>query len=393
MVPLADSFPFLIKLCRHQRTSTCSLLAALGYIAGCMNSNFIDHVRIYASSGHGGAGCLSWRREKHVPKGGPDGGDGGRGGHIILRGNAQLWTLLDLRYKKHLKAKPGEAGGGNRRSGKAGEDIYMDVPIGTVVTDGESGEHLAEIMHDGEEVILLHGGHGGLGNWHFRSSTNQSPEKTTPGGEGEERLIVLELKLLADVGLVGFPNAGKSTLLSVLTAAEPKIADYAFTTIRPQLGMVSYKDGRSFVMTDIPGLIEGASDGRGRGTEFLRHIERCGVLLFMIPADDPDIRATYETLAQELKAYDLTLAKKPRLLAISKADLTDKELRELLVPTLPDGLEYIFMSSATGFQVPELKDQLYRIVSEEREKQQTLEQANNPENQDFWALPPHKRML
>ncbi len=357
-----------------------------------MNSNFIDHVRMYAKSGHGGGGCLSWRREKHVPKGGPDGGDGGRGGHIILRGNAQLWTLLDLRYRKHVSAGSGEAGGKNRRTGASGQDEILEVPPGTVVSDGETGEILAEIMEDGEELILLHGGDGGLGNWHFRSATNQSPERTTPGGEGEERLIILELKLLADVGLVGFPNAGKSTLLSVLTAAEPKIADYAFTTIRPQLGLVSYKDGRSFVMTDIPGLIEGASEGRGRGTEFLRHIERCGVLLFMIPADATDIAAEYEVLSRELEAYDPLLAKKPRFLAITKADITDEELRKLLTPTLPDDIEHLFISSVTGFHISELKDRLYGIVERERMAEQRIAAKTDPENEQFWELPPHKRL-
>ncbi len=293
-------------------------------------SNFIDYVKILCRSGKGGAGSRHYHRAKYVPKGGPDGGDGGRGGHIILRGNRNLWTLLHLRYQRHIFATDGQSGGAGRSFGKDGEDRIIEVPVGTAVFDAESGEFLAEITRDGEEIKLLRGGKGGLGNWHFATSTNRAPRYAQPGQPAIEKSVILELKLLADVGLVGFPNAGKSTLLSSISAARPKIADYPFTTMEPSLGIVSYRDGKSFVMADIPGIIEGASEGKGLGLRFLRHIERNAVLLFMIPADSSDIRQDYEVLLNELRQFNPDLADKSRVLAISKSDMLDDELREAI---------------------------------------------------------------
>ena len=284
-------------------------------------SNFIDYVKIFCRSGRGGAGSLHFHRAKYVPKGGPDGGDGGRGGHVILRGNRNLWTLLHLKYKRHVFATNGQAGGANRSTGRDGEDQVVEVPCGTAVYDADTGEFLCDVTEDGEEVKLLKGGRGGLGNWQFKSATNRTPRYAQPGETGIEKAIVLELKLLADVGLVGFPNAGKSTLLSSVSAAKPKIANYPFTTLEPNLGIVSYRDQRSFVMADIPGIIEGASEGRGLGLRFLRHIERNAVLLFMIPADSDDIRHEYDVLCNELATFNPDLADKPRVLAITKCDL------------------------------------------------------------------------
>ncbi|MDE6391444.1 MAG: GTPase ObgE, partial [Duncaniella sp.] len=292
------------------------------------DSNFIDYVKVLCRSGKGGAGSRHFHRAKYVPKGGPDGGDGGRGGHIILRGNKHMWTLLPLRYRRHIFAGNGQSGGAGRSFGKDGEDVTVDVPCGTVVFDAETGEFLCEVTEDGEEVKLLKGGRGGLGNWHFKSATNRTPRYAQPGEPAIEKSIIMELKLLADVGLVGFPNAGKSTLLSAISAARPKIADYPFTTMEPQLGIVEYRGGRSFVMADIPGIIEGASEGKGLGLRFLRHIERNAVLLFMVPADADDIKAQYDILSAELEKFNPQLADKPRVLAISKSDMLDEELMQ-----------------------------------------------------------------
>ena len=327
------------------------------------NSNFIDHVRIYCKSGNGGAGAVHFRREKHVPKGGPDGGNGGRGGHIILRGSTQMWTLLHLRYKKHITADNGENGGGQRSSGADGSDIILEVPLGTVARYEETGEKMFEITEDGEEQILLPGGQGGLGNENFKTATNQTPRYAQPGGEGQEHLIILELKLLADVGLVGFPNAGKSTLLSVLSAAKPEIADYPFTTLVPNLGVVSYRDHKSFVMADIPGIIEGASEGKGLGLRFLRHIERNSILLFLVPADADDIAKEYEILLSELTQYNPELLDKDRLLTISKSDMLDDELIEEIKETLPSDVESLFISSVAQKGLQELKDLIWKRLN------------------------------
>ncbi len=324
--------------------------------------NFIDHVRIYAKSGHGGAGSTHFRREKHVEKGGPDGGDGGRGGHIILRGNQNHWTLLHLRYRKHIKAENGENGAGAKRTGKQGGDEILDVPLGTIAYLGEDQQEKAEITEHDQEVIILEGGQGGLGNWHFRNSMRQTPKFSQPGEPGQEELLTLELKLLADVGLVGFPNAGKSTLLSVVSAAKPKIADYAFTTLTPNLGVVSYREDQSFVMADIPGIIEGAAEGKGLGHRFLRHIERNSVLLFMIPVDAEDIDEEYRILDTELKKYNPELSKTPRFLALTKADLLDEELKEELARSIKTEIPFAFISSVTGYGIPELKDQLWSRI-------------------------------
>lgn len=326
-------------------------------------SNFIDHVKIYARSGAGGAGSVHFRREKHVPKGGPDGGDGGRGGHIILKGNAQHWTLLHLRYKKHVIASNGKPGEGGLRSGAQGDDVILDVPLGTVAKDGESGEPIIEVTEDGQEEILVKGGQGGLGNDHFKTSTRQTPRFAQPGEDGIEQAIVLELKLLADVGLVGFPNAGKSTLLSVVSQAKPEIADYPFTTLVPNLGVVSYRDHKSFVMADIPGIIEGASDGKGIGLRFLRHIERNSVLLFLVPADADDIANEYQILLDELKKYSPQLLDKDRVLAISKTDMLDEELIAEIKLALPDGVPCVFISSVANIGLLELKDKLWEAMS------------------------------
>lgn len=304
------------------------------------------------------------RREKYIPKGGPDGGDGGRGGHIILRGNPQYWTLIHLKYRKHIKAEHGEAGSGNLCKGKNGKDIILDVPLGTLVRDAETGEKLLEVVEPGEEKILLKGGRGGLGNAYFKSATNQTPRYAQPGEPGSEGWFILELKVLADVGLVGFPNAGKSTLLSKLSAAKPKIADYAFTTLEPNLGIVQYYDDQSFVMADIPGIIEGAAEGKGLGLRFLRHIERNSVLLFLIPADSNDIAEEYGILLGELEKYNPELLHKQRLLAVSKCDMLDDVLKEQLEPTLPKGIKTVFISSLTGEGLKQLKDMLWKALND-----------------------------
>lgn len=326
-----------------------------------VQSNFVDYVKIFCRSGKGGAGSAHLHREKFVPKGGPDGGDGGRGGHVILKGNKQLWTLLHLKYSKHIFAGNGDPGAAALKSGADGDDSIIEVPLGTVVKD-ENGSFIFEITEHEEEKILLRGGRGGLGNNHFKSSTNQTPRYAQPGEPGEEGWKILELKLLADVGLVGFPNAGKSTLLSVVSAAKPKIADYAFTTLTPNLGMVSYRDARSFVMADIPGIIEGASEGKGLGTRFLRHIERNATLLFLVPADSDDIHNEYNILLNELKEYNPELLDKKRLLAISKSDMLDDELKEEIRKDLPP-LPYLFISSVTGQGLTELKDKLWELLN------------------------------
>ncbi len=326
------------------------------------DSNFIDYVKIYCASGHGGAGSVHLHRAKYIPKGGPDGGDGGRGGHIILKANPQFWTLIHLKYRKHIKADDGEKGGSANRSGKNGSDIYLDVPVGTVVKDAESGETLFEMMESGEERILCKGGRGGLGNSNFKSATLQTPRFAQPGEDGQEGVFILELKLLADVGLVGFPNAGKSTLLSTITAAKPKIASYAFTTLEPNLGIVRYHDGRSFVMADIPGIIEGAHDGKGIGLRFLRHIERNSVLLFMVSVEEENIADGYRTLLNELKLYNPELLTKQRVLAITKCDLIDKEIEEQMRPSIPESVPYVFISSSTGEGLDKLKDALWKAL-------------------------------
>ncbi|WP_455000445.1 GTPase ObgE [Capnocytophaga leadbetteri] len=322
--------------------------------------NFTDYVKIYAASGNGGAGSMHLHREKFVPKGGPDGGDGGRGGHIILKGNKHLWTLIHFKFQKHFRAEHGEAGGANRSFGADGKDIYLEVPLGTIVKDAQTEEVLFEITEDGQEVIALRGGKGGLGNWHFRTATNQTPRYAQPGLPGEERELLLELKVLADVGLVGFPNAGKSTLLSVITSAKPKIGDYPFTTLKPNLGIVENRDFQSFVMADIPGIIEGAAEGKGLGHFFLRHIERNSLLLFLIPADANDIVAEYEILLNELKKYNPELLDKQRLVAISKSDMLDEELTAAIDKELAAKLKvpYLFISSVSGKGIQKLKDEL-----------------------------------
>jgi len=336
-------------------------------------SNFIDYVKILCRSGKGGAGSRHFHRAKYIPKGGPDGGDGGRGGHIILRGNSHMWTLLPLRYQRHIFATDGQAGGADRSTGKDGEDRIVDVPVGTAVFDAETGGFLCEITEDGEEVKLLRGGKGGLGNWHFATSTNRAPRYAQPGQPAIEKSVVLELKLLGDVGLVGFPNAGKSTLLSAISAAKPKIGDYPFTTMEPSLGIVNYRGDKSFVMADIPGIIEGASEGKGLGLRFLRHIERNAVLLFLIPADSDDIRRDYEILLNELREFNPDLADKSRVLAISKSDMLDEELREEIAKELPEDVPSVFISAVTGQGLTELKDLLWReINSEDNQVKQTL---------------------
>lgn len=325
-------------------------------------SSFIDHVKLHAQAGKGGAGAVHFRREKSVPKGGPDGGDGGRGGHIVLQGNAQLSTLLHLRYRKHVSASDGQPGAGGRRSGATGADIILQVPLGTVAKDAETGQLLMEITQQGAQGLLMQGGRGGLGNFHFKSATQQTPRYAQPGEAGTEGWVVLELKLLADVGLVGLPNAGKSTLLSVVSAAKPKIADYPFTTLVPQLGIVAYREEQSFVMADIPGIIEGAAIGRGLGTRFLRHIERNSVLLFVIAADTPNVPQTYATLIQELGAHNPELLDKPRLLAVSKMDLLDETTQQSLVAALPLGIDYVLISAVTGQGIGQLKDKIWQLL-------------------------------
>ncbi len=348
-----------------------------------MAANFIDYVKIYCRSGKGGAGCMHLHRAKYLPKGGPDGGDGGKGGSVILRGNRNLWTLLHLKYQKHIMATDGGKGGQSRSFGKDGEDKIIEVPCGTVVYDGETGEYICEVKAHDERVVLLKGGRGGLGNWHFRTATNQAPRYAQPGEPAQERTVIMQLKVLADVGLVGFPNAGKSTLLSVVSAAKPEIADYPFTTLTPQLGIVSYRDGRSFCMADIPGIIEGASEGKGLGLRFLRHIERNAVLLFMVPATSEDIQGEYRILLRELEQYNPELLSKARILAISKMDVPrvddegnglpeidfDALRKELDIPVIP-------ISSLTNEGIDELKDQLWTELN--KEQNQVIEISHAP---------------
>ena len=331
-------------------------------------SNFIDYVKIFCRSGKGGAGSLHFHREKFITKGGPDGGDGGRGGHIILRGNSNLWTLLHLKYSRHIYAGDGGDGSKSRSFGKDGKDQLIEVPCGTVVYDGETGEFMCDITNHGEEVILMKGGRGGLGNWHFRTATNQAPRYAQPGEPRVEKTVVLQLKIMADVGLVGFPNAGKSTLLSVVSAAKPEIADYPFTTLTPNLGIVAYRDNKSFVMADIPGIIEGASEGKGLGLRFLRHIERNSILLFMVPADASDIKNEYNILLNELQKYNPELIDKQRILAISKCDMLDEELIEQMKKDLPDDVKTLFISSVSGAGISELKDLIWEELNKETNK-------------------------
>lgn len=328
------------------------------------SDNFVDYVKIHCSSGNGGGGSTHYRREKYIPKGGPDGGDGGRGGHVIVRGNNQLWTLLHLKYKKHIKASHGAHGAGNLQTGAQGKDVYIEVPLGTIAKDEETGEVLFEITEHGEERIIQRGGRGGLGNNNFKSSTNQTPRYAQPGEEGLEGWKILELKVLADVGLVGFPNAGKSTLLATVSAAKPEIADYAFTTLRPNLGIVSYRDLRSFIMADIPGIIEGAHAGKGLGLRFLRHIERNSLLLFMISIDSEDIKKEYGILLNELKLYNPELLHKDRLLAITKSDMLDDELIKEVEKDLPD-VPHVFISAVSGKGILELKDLIWKHLSDD----------------------------
>lgn len=332
-------------------------------------SNFVDYVKIFARSGHGGAGSAHFRREKFVAFGGPDGGDGGKGGSIILKGDSQYWTLIHLKYQRHQFAEDGQCGSGARSSGKDAKDIVIPVPLGTVarrVVETEDGEtelqYVGEVTADGEELVLLKGGRGGLGNWHFKTATNQAPRYAQPGEEGDEGAFILELKVLADVGLVGFPNAGKSTLLSVVSAAKPKIANYAFTTLEPNLGIVEVRDGHSFVMADIPGIIEGAHEGKGIGTRFLRHIERNSLLLFMIAADSDNIAEDYKVLLGELTQYNPELLDKQRILAVTKCDMLDEELIEQMKSELPEGIETIFISSVAGLNIQRLKDRLWEML-------------------------------
>ena len=343
------------------------------------SSSFIDYVKIYCRSGKGGPGSMHFHRAKYVPKGGPDGGDGGRGGHIILRGNRNLWTLLHLKYQKHIFATDGGKGGASRSYGKDGEDKIIEVPCGTVVYNGDTGEWMCEIKEHQEEIILFRGGKGGLGNWHFRTATNQAPRYSQPGEPCMEANVILQLKVLADVGLVGFPNAGKSTLLSVVSAAKPEIADYPFTTLTPQLGIVSYRDNQSFCMADIPGIIEGAAEGRGLGLRFLRHIERNAVLLFMVPVITEDIKKEYEILLAELEKYNPQLLTKARILAISKCDIADPEIDlEQLTKKLAEELEIpvITFSSASGTGITELKDMLWEELN--KEQNQVIEISHAP---------------
>lgn len=328
-----------------------------------MEKNFIDYIRVFCRSGHGGPGSRHFMRTKFNAMAGPDGGDGGRGGHIILRGNKNLWTLLHLRYMKNVLAENGEGGSGNNCTGRAGKDVIIEVPLGTVARDEETGKLEAEILEEGQEIVWIKGGRGGLGNAHFATATNQAPEHSQPGEPGQESWKILELKVLADVGLVGFPNAGKSTLLSVITAAKPKIADYAFTTLVPQLGMVAYRDGKSFCVADLPGIIEGAAEGRGLGHRFLRHIERNPVLLFVIPADSNDHRKEFDILVKELEEYNPELLHKQFILGISKSDMLDDELKQAIKKELPTELPVVFFSSITQQGLTELKDVLWKSLN------------------------------
>lgn len=329
--------------------------------------NFVDYVKVNLESGNGGKGSVHLHREKFITKGGPDGGDGGRGGHVIVRGSKDLWTLLNFKFKRKFQAGHGEHGAKSRSTGADGQDVYLDVPLGTVIKDGDTEEVIMEITEEGEEQILLAGGLGGRGNWHFRTSTNQTPRYAQPGIPGQELSIILELKLLADVGLVGFPNAGKSTLLSVLTTAKPKIADYEFTTLKPNLGIVKYRDFQSFVMADIPGIIEGAAEGKGLGYYFLRHIERNSTLLFLVPADSKDIKKDYEILLDELRRYNPEMLDKERLIVISKSDMLDEELKGEMRKELDvqlKGMSYLFISSVAQTGLTELKDKLWKMLND-----------------------------
>ena len=337
-------------------------------------SNFVDYVKICCRSGKGGRGSAHMHRAKYMPHGGPNGGDGGRGGHVYLRGNHNYWTLLHLRYERHVFAGHGGNGGKSRSTGADGEDRYIDVPCGTVVYNAETGEYLCDVSEDGQLVMLLKGGRGGLGNWNFRTATNQAPRYAQPGEPMRELTVIMELKLLADVGLVGFPNAGKSTLLSALSSARPKIAGYPFTTMEPSLGIVSYRNGQSFVMADIPGIIEGAAEGRGLGLRFLRHIERNSLLLFMVPGDTDDIRKEYEILLNEVGKFNPELLEKQRVLAVTKNDLLDEELQQMLSEDLPDDLPVIFISAVAQRGLTELKDILWKALNSESNKLQAITQ-------------------
>ena len=331
-------------------------------------SNFVDYVKIFCRSGKGGRGSAHLRHDKYIPNGGPDGGDGGKGGSVILKGNRNYWTLLHLRYERHAFAENGGNGGSNKCFGKDGKDVIIEVPCGTVAYDAETGEYLCDITDDGQETVLLKGGRGGLGNWHFRTATRQAPRFAQPGEPAQELMVVLELKLLADVGLVGFPNAGKSTLLSAISAAKPKIANYPFTTLEPNLGIVSYRDGKSFVMADIPGIIEGASEGKGLGLRFLRHIERNSLLLFMVPGDTDDIKREYDILLNELAQFNPEMLDKQRVLAITKCDLIDEELMTMLEPSLPADIPHVFISGVSGLGLQQLKDILWKELNSESNK-------------------------
>ena len=337
-----------------------------------MDSNFVDYVKIYCRSGKGGRGSMHLRHVKYQPNGGPDGGDGGKGGSVILRGNHNYWTLLHLKYQRHVFAENGGNGGRDKCHGTDGKDIYIDVPCGTVVYNADTGKYVCDVTYDGQEVMLLKGGRGGLGNWQFRTATRQTPRFAQPGEPMQKMTVILELKLLADVGLVGFPNAGKSTLLSALSSARPKIANYPFTTLEPSLGIVSYRDNKSFVMADIPGIIEGASEGKGLGLRFLRHIERNSLLLFMVPGDTDDIKHDYEVLLNELKKFNPEMLDKHRVLAVTKSDLLDDELIEMLRETLPTDLPVVFISSVTGYGLDELKDVLWEELNSESNKLQEI---------------------
>lgn len=345
-------------------------------------SNFVDYVKIYCRSGKGGRGSMHLHRAKYQPNGGPDGGDGGRGGNIYLRGNHNYWTLLHLRYERHVFAGYGGNGSKCCSHGSDGEDRYIDVPLGTVAYDAETGKYICDVTEDGQVVMLLKGGRGGLGNWQFRTSTNQTPRYAQPGEPMQEMMVILELKLLADVGLVGFPNAGKSTLLSALSSARPKIANYPFTTLEPSLGIVPYRDNRSFVMADIPGIIEGASEGKGLGLRFLRHIERNSLLLFMVPGDTDNIKGEYEVLLNELSRFNPGMLDKHRVLAITKCDLLDDELIEMLHEDLPADLPVVFISSVTGQGIQELKDKLWEELNSESNKLQAISEGGNMVHRD-----------
>ncbi len=331
-------------------------------------SNFVDYVKIFCRSGKGGRGSAHLRHDKYIPNGGPDGGDGGKGGSVILKGNRNYWTLLHLRYERHAFAENGGNGGSNKCFGKDGKDVVIEVPCGTVAYDAETGGYLCDITDDRQEVVLLKGGRGGLGNWHFRTPTRQAPRFAQPGEPAREMMVVLELKLLADVGLVGFPNAGKSTLLSAISAAKPKIANYPFTTLEPNLGIVSYREGKSFVMADIPGIIEGASEGKGLGLRFLRHIERNSLLLFMVPADTDDIKREYDILLNELARFNPEMLDKQRVLAVTKCDLIDDELVSMLEPNLPADIPHVFISGVSGLGLQQLKDVLWKELNSESNK-------------------------